>query len=357
MSRPRFLVVVHALFAVLMWSESPSLTRAMAAAQAGTSSQPGALPSQPAAVLSNPIVANADPFITREGGHYLLLATTGANITLWAAPRMNDLRHGAHVLWTPDATDPLERTLTQIWSPTLWQFGDRWIVYFTATTDGGNPGHAIFALRSEGSDPLGPYRFAGRVETGMASIDPSVLRVGHESYLMFVSVTGQNRIWMAPLADGLRLAAPAKLLVSPDQPWEKHGGAIVEGPTALYHDGRIWIVYSASHTASPAYCLGLLGYSGRGEVTDAANWTKSGPVFEQSPARRVYGPGRGTFTTSPDGRENWLLYAAKTSPEFTGRGRTTRAQRFQYDATGRPVFGSPVALDSPVAAPSGEPRP
>lgn len=132
------------------------------------------------------------------------------------------------------------------------------------------------------------------------------------------------------------------------------GGEIVEGPTALYHDGHIFIVYSGSHTASPAYCLGLLSYLGKGDITAARNWKKSGPVFQQNPKGRVFGPGRGTFTTSPDGKENWILYAAKTVSDFTGRGRTTRAQQFTYDKNGAPNFGVPLALSVQQPAPSGE---
>jgi GH43 family beta-xylosidase len=305
-------------------------------------------------VLVNPIIHQPDPFITRAAGNYILLATTGHNITLWASPHMKELGKFPKVVWTPAMKDPLQKLLTQVWSPTLWQFGNRWWIYFTATTDGANSGHGIFALRSETSDPLGPYVFAGQVDTGMPSIDPSVLRVNGTSYLMFVSVTGKNQVWIAPLADPAHMARRASLLIVADQPWEKQGGEIVEGPTALYHDGQIFLVYSGSHTASPAYCLGLLTYSGKGEITDAANWKKTGPVLEQSPKDGVYGPGRGTFTTSPDGHESWILYAAKTVSDFTGEGRSTRAQRFTYDKSGMPEFGLPVALGVVQAAPSGE---
>jgi len=306
------------------------------------------------AALKNPVVDRPDPFITRAGSNYILLATTGRNMTLWFSPRMEELRNSSRIVWTPAQDDPLQKTLTQIWSPTLWQFGDRWWIYFTATTDGGNKGHGIFALKSQGNDPLGPYVFAGQVDTGMPAIDPSLLRVGGKSYLMFVSVTGRNLVWIAPMSDPQTLARKANLLITPDQPWEKAGGDIVEGPTALYHDGRIFIVYSGSHTASPAYCLGLLTYAGKGEITDPSSWRKSGPVLQQNPNDQVFGPGRGTFTTSPDGKQNWILYAAKTVSNFTGAGRTTRAQQFTYDKNGAPNFGVPLALSAQQPAPSGE---
>lgn len=305
--------------------------------------------------LINPLLDHADPFITRYGDQYILLATTGKNITLWTSPRMEDLQQAPEIVWTPSPADPLQKLFTQIWSPTLWQFGDRWWIYFTATTDGANSGHGIFALESTGIDSRGSYKFAGRVDTGKPSIDPSLLRVGGKSYLMFVSVTGgRNAVWIAPLSDPLTLARAANLLIYPDQPWEKVGWPVTEGPTALYHDQSIFIVYSGSHTASPAYCLGLLTYSGSGDITDPANWKKSGPVFESSAANQVYGPGRGTFIPSPDGRQNWILYAAKTTSKFTAAGRSVRAQTFSYRKDGTPDFGVPVAIGVTQSAPSGE---
>jgi|GEM_PF-1630163 len=310
--------------------------------------------------LTNPVLENADPFIALVRGNYILLATTGRNITLWSGPRMEELAHFPRVVWTPSQDDPLQKLLTQIWSPTLWQFDDRWWIYFTATTDGGNSGHAIFALESVGNNPLGPYTFAGKVETGQPSIDPSVLRAGHKSYLMFVSVTGgHNAVWIAPLSGPQTLARKPNLLIYPDMPWEQGKGStsdlpVAEGPTALYYDGHTFIVYSGSHTASPVYCLGLFTYSGHGEITDPRNWRKSGPVFQQSIKDGVFGPGRGTFTTSPDGRQNWILYAAKTSSAFTAQGRSIRAQLFTFDASGMPDFGSPVSPGTVLTAPSGE---
>jgi GH43 family beta-xylosidase len=308
-------------------------------------------------MLTNPIIDNADPFVTRHDGNYILLATTGKNITLWSSPRMEDLRRSSRVVWTPSPSDPLQKLLTQIWSPTLWQFKDRWWIYFTATTDGDNPGHAIFALKSQTNNPLGPYVFAGKVETGMPSIDPSLLRAGDKSYLMFVSVIGgRNAVWIAPLSDPQTLARKANLLIVPDQLWEQASLPVAEGPTALYHAGKTFVVYSGSHTASPAYCLGLLTYSGKGDITDPSYWRKSGPVFQQSPKDNVFGPGRGTFTTSPDERQNWMLYAAKTVNSFTAEGRSVRAQQFTYGKDGSPQFGSPLALGTQLQAPSGEAR-
>lgn len=66
-------------------------------------------------------------------------------------------------------------------------------------------------------------------------------------------------------------------------------GTVNEGAAPLYHDGRIWLSYSASQCESPSYQLGLLEYDGVSDPLDMAAWTKTGPVFSSSEGN--YGTG------------------------------------------------------------------
>jgi len=115
-------------------------------------------------------------------------------------------------------------------------------------------------------------------------------------------------------------------------------------------------VYSASACQGPDYKLGLLTYTG-GNVLSAASWTKrSTPVFQRSDANGVYGPGHNGFFKSPDGTEDWIVYHANTSPtQGCGGTRTTRIQRFTWNADGTPNLGVPVAAGTVLSVPSGEP--
>jgi GH43 family beta-xylosidase len=68
----------------------------------------------------------------------------------------------------------------------------------------------------------------------------------------------------------------------------------------------------------------------------------------------VWGTGHNGFTTSPDGRENWLLYHAKATADGKCEGRSARAQRFGWRADGSPDFGVPAALATPQPVPLGQ---
>jgi GH43 family beta-xylosidase len=100
----------------------------------------------------------------------------------------------------------------------------------------------------------------------------------------------------------------------------------------------------------------MLTHTG-GDVTNPKSWTKSpAPVFSRysGPDGNVYGPGHNGFFTSPDGKENWIVYHGKETSEYTYSGRSTRAQKFGWRADGTPDFGRPVPRGVPLPPPSGE---
>ena len=302
---------------------------------------------------ANPILPNADPFITLHPIHgcYLLLATTGHNITIWSGKTIPTASSESKVVFTP--TDGMD----QLWSPTLWQIDGRWWIYFTARQPSNSTGqpsreHAIYVLESDTADPLGSYTFKGPLNLGRPAIDPSVLTLNGVHYLMYVTVDrGENAIQIVRLAHPMQPSGTPSLIAEPEYPWEKGAGSIRtypvnEGPTALYHHGNVFIVYSASDTASPLYFLGLLTYQG-GDPLNRSHWKKSPqPVFSASPANHIYGPGRGTFAIAADG-SYWLLYAAKSTDDPTPSNRQTRAQRFTWNPDGTPNFGNPLR-DGPI---------
>ncbi|HEY4358450.1 MAG TPA: glycoside hydrolase family 43 protein [Acidobacteriaceae bacterium] len=299
------------------------------------------------AQATNPILSHADPFITwdpvTKDGQYVLTAT-GRDISLWTGPTPSGSAATQHVIYTP------KEGMTQTWSPTLWKMDGHWWVYFTAQVTGER--HKIYVLESDGDDVLGSYTFKGALETGRQSIDPSLLVVGKSRYLMYVTVdSGANDTYIRKLKSPMEFDGEAALIAHPEAGWEKGEGStknypVNEGPTALYHDGKIFVVFSASDTASPRYCLGLLTLTGRDPMVPS-NWKKTPhPVFEWSPQNGIYGPGRGTFAKGKDG-SMWLPYAAKNTDAPTAAHREIRAQRFTWNADGSPNFGTPEK-DGPI---------
>lgn len=313
--------------------------------------------------LQNPLIPAADPFVFFHRGSYYLSGTHSKHsLELWHAPRLEQIATSRTTIWTPGPGEPAH----QIWSPSFfllpYQGTRHWFVYFTASMDDTNEGHRIYVLQSQGEDPLGPYSFQGQLRgtDETAAIGASVLRIEDQYYMVYVLTGKANVISIAPLSDPSTVSGPPRPLVEPDQPWEQGADSgqssypVAEGPEALYHDGKTFLIYSGSDTGNFNYCLGMLIYSG-GNPLERNSWAKRGPVFQFSQANGVFGPGRATFTTSPDGKQPWMVYHAKTSSDYTYAGRSTRAQPFSWNADGTPHFGEPVSLQAILAAPSDYP--
>jgi GH43 family beta-xylosidase len=320
-----------------------------------------------AATFTNPLITTQDapdPWVIREGASYYFTATLDPEgLWVWSSPTLTGLDAGRKVkVWNAPASGPLS---AQIWAPELHFLEGGWYLYFTAS-DGQDRNHRHYVLAAETDDPQGAYRAPVRVDPAhdRYGIDGSVLRMPDgRLYFMWAD----DGIVIAPMSDPTHVTGPRVTIARGTREWE-HGwmqregewvraeGYWLEAPEALLHDGRVFIVYSAGHSATPHYYLGLLSLTGS-DPLDPAAWTKSPePVFGpyQGPDGSVYTPGHNSFTRSPDGREDWLVYHAKDVATGGFSGRTTRAQPFTWNEDGTPRFGHPIPSGVPIPVPSGE---
>ncbi|MFF3445455.1 family 43 glycosylhydrolase [Streptosporangium sp. NPDC002721] len=314
----------------------------------------------PRNTFTNPIKSRGpDPWLTQHGGYYYLATTTwNSTITMRRSRTLGGLA---------TAPDTVVFNLAgrangccNMWAPEFHLLdgpnGKRWYMYYVAGQNVAdfNPTQRLHVLESAGTDPMGPYTFKADLG-GDWQLDASVLRHGSRLYLMGTYNPGTQSLFITPLSNPWTISGSRVRLSSPTYAWERQTAAVAEGPEPLYHNGKTFVIYSASACWGPDYKLGMLTLTGA-DPLNPAHWTKHPtPVFQRSDANSVYAPGHNGFFTSPDGTEDWIVYHANSS---AGGGcdmnRSTRAQKFTWNADGTPNFGTPVRLGTTLTSPSGE---
>ncbi|RMI43258.1 glycoside hydrolase family 43 protein [Streptomyces triticirhizae] len=317
----------------------------------------------PTAAFSNPIVAEngADPWIVQHEGRYYHLGTTWASH--WEM-RVADTLGGlgnAEPVTVYTENDPSR--CCNFWAPELHRLqgpdGPRWYLTYSAGVAENIDHQHVHVLESAGDDPLGPYTHRGQIDPhgdNRWMIDSSYLTMPDGRLYLLYSFWegGTQNLYVAPLTNPWTPAAPGVRISTPTHAWEQQGGSVNEGPVILRHDGRTFLVYSASHCDTPDYKLGMLELVG--DPMDPAGWVKHPePILQRDDAAGVYGPGHNGFFTSPDGSETWIVYHANSSPSDGCSGtRTSRAQPVRWNADGTPNLGTPVAEGVELPGPAGE---
>ena len=323
--------------------------------------------------FTNPLLATGpDPWVEYHDGFYYYMNTTGTNLTVWKTRNMADLKSAPKkIVWTPPKSGPYSH---EIWAPEIHFLEGKWYIYFAADA-GTNQTHRIWVIENGSADPLqGEWTFKGKLAdpSDKWAIDASVFEDQGKLYFIWSGwegdINGTQNIYIARLKNPWTVDGKRTRLSIPEYPWEKVGDMppqlrpdnpphidVNEGPEVLKHDGKIFLVYSASACWTDNYALGMLTADSGADLLDSAVWEKSPePVFQQSPENHVYATGHNSFFKSADGKEDWILYHANSEPnQGCGAHRSPRAQPFTWNADGSPSFGAPVPAGKPIPRPSG----
>lgn len=322
--------------------------------------------------FTNPLLpSGADPWSIYKDGFYYYTHTVGNRLVLWKTKSLSGLQTAPQkTVFTPPKGTAYSR---QLWAPELHSINNKWYLYFAADS-GRNEDHRIWVLENSSKDPLeGEWTLKGKIsdDTDKWAIDASVFRHKGKWYMIWSGwegdKNGRQDIYIAKLKNPWTIDGKRVRISSPTLDWERHGDlndknnpphvAVNEGPQFLRHGNKIFIVYSASGCWTDHYSLGLLSARSNSNLLDSLSWRKHPePVFKAAPESGVYAPGHNSFFTSPDGREDWILYHANEAPgQGCGGNRSPRAQRFTWTKEGLPHFGVPVKTGEALSVP-GEPK-
>ncbi len=314
------------------------------------------------ATFTNPIVARgADPWVIQwRGDYYFCQSRGGRGVSVSKAARLEEIGSGSWArVWSPPSGQPYSK---ELWAPELHYLRGKWYIY-VAADDGKNENHRMYVLEGTSQNPQDRFEFKGQLalQPDRWAIDGTVLEMP-DGRLYFIwsgwegSENVAQNLYIAPMKDPLTIAGERACISRPEHDWEKRGSSkdlptINEGPQVLWHGDKLFVIYSASGSWGDDYCLAQLTWTG-GDVMSPSSWVKKPvPVFART--KDVFGPGHCSFTKSPDGREDWIVYhAARHSG--AGWDRDVRIQPFAWAADGSPQFGEPIAPGVSLPLPSGE---
>ena len=319
--------------------------------------------------FANPVGSGQDPWVVRHDGSYYLVESRGRAIWVYKSQKLPEIKFATPVrVWQAPQGGWNQH---HIWAPELHFIDGRWYIYYAAGSAGPPYIHQRSGvLESAGADPQGSYTDRGMLATrddltgstdNVWAIDLTVTHHRGQLYAVWsgwlenrnTDATAQH-LYIATMSNPYTISSGRVLLSSPDTPWED--GQVLdlqEGPQFLARGGDLFIIYSTRESWRRDYRLGQLRLkSSASDLMDPGSWIKSGPVFTAS--GNVYGPGHASFTTSPDGKEDWIVYHAKSAPADGWDDRRIHMQKFTWHPDGAPNFGTPIPSGQATPAPSGQ---
>lgn len=290
------------------------------------------------------VESGADPWVVYHNGYYYYCRVLDDwQIVVNKSKRLEGIGVDNHVVWN----HPLASPEAEVWATELHFIEGKWYIYFTM---GKAEQHRMYALEAVTDNPQGPYELKGKLAdpTDKWAIDGTPLQHNGKLYFIWSGWQGntdvQQNLYIAPMANPWTISGKRVLIAAPNLPWEKSTRAdlcdVNEGPEVLEHNGRTFVVYSASHSLTDDYCLGMLSLAGD-DPLKSTSWQKAeNPVFRKTDS--VFGPGHASFTKLPDGSD-WIVYH---TARFSGAGwdRQVLAQKFTWFSDGTPNFGKPLDI-------------
>ena len=293
--------------------------------------------------VQNPIHdGGGDPWVVEHEESYYYCYYAGNGVCVAAVPSVHQLSQtGQRVYTAPEGT----MYSKEYWAPELHYLNGEWYIY-VAADDGDNYKHRMYVLKGTTQDPTDPFEMVGQITdpTNKWAIDGTILELGGELYFIWSGWEGDvnvaQHLYIAHMSDPCTIDSERVMLSTPEYAWEKNGQPLInEGPTALYHGDKTFIVYSASGSWTDDYCLGMLNLTGE-DPMDPASWKKSDtPVFEKR-FGTCFGPGHASFTTAVDG-SLWMIYHGNLQSGTGWEGRSIWIAPVTFDKDGNPDFGKP----------------
>jgi len=311
---------------------------------------------------TNPLILHrADPWVYKHtDGYYYFTASVPAfdRLEIRRAKTVEGLKEAEpKVIWEKHEQGVMG---AHIWAPELHYINGKWYMYFAAGSTEDIWAIRMYVLENDSENPMtGKWVEKGQTKTRWDTFSLDATTFEHEGtrYMVWAQhppdFDGNTALYIAEMDTPWSIKQPQVELTRPEYEWEKQLFKVNEGAAVIKRNGKIFMTYSASGT-NHNYKVGLLTADQDANLMDPSSWKKSEePVFESSPENGIYGPGHNSFTATPDGETDLMIYHARSYKEIEGDplndpNRHTRVQVIGWNADGTPNFGVPQPDNAPT---------
>jgi arabinan endo-1,5-alpha-L-arabinosidase len=289
----------------------------------------------------DPSVINA----VRGKWRYFLFCTSDAGKNAFPIWMSEDLTHWYPDGWVfPSGTEPSWAVHStgvthfgRFWAPSIYRMNGHWVLYFAAEYN--DASHALGKVRlppktmvlgvATSNSLSGPWHsqvlhYAGEFnaynrrpqqERGGGDIDPGVVRDPRTGQLYIFWAEQREQIWEGALSpNGLSIARDIRVALGVTEPWEcdpANKTCTIEGPEPFYHDGKIFLMYSAANTWDSSYSVGVAAST---EALNALDPFVKLPEPILRTGNGFLGPGRTSHPITGPGGQSLILYHALLGP-------------------------------------------
>ncbi len=320
----------------------------------------------PLATFTNPVWNGADPWIEKHNDEYIYCYSANNSIKVSKSKKLTK-QGSARTIWQAPESG---WNRSCVWAPEIHFIQGRWYVYYAAGLSGPPFIHQrTGVLRSKTDDVYSDYEDMGVLYTGDNSSDPNSnvwaidMTIFEHKGKLYTIWSGwikqettdatQQHLYISEMENPWTMKGKRVKLSSPVESWETGGPLnLNEGPEILKNGEKVFVIYSCRESWLVEYRQGMLQLiNPDGNLSDPANWKKTGPVFQGN--SQVYGVGHCSFVKSPDNTEDWIIYHSKKNTT-AGWDRDVRMQPFKWNTDGTPNFGAAIPAGKAIKLPSGE---
>jgi GH43 family beta-xylosidase len=295
-----------------------------------------------------PIKNIGDPFVLRapDGRYHCYATSVSDGFKAWSSDNLVEWREEGYVYIRREDS----WGVADFWAPEVVLYNGKYYMHYSARW-GANQSLRIGVAVSD--LPAGPFVDLFNqpmFDFGYAVIDGHIL-IDDDGriYLYYARDCSENiidgrhesHLYVVELSDDLvTLKGEALFLTKPQQEWELRSGPEWfwnEGPFVLKHNHQYYLMYSANFYAGRDYSVGYA-------VANHPSWpfikASQNPIL-YSTIPEISGPGHNSVTTSPNGKELFIVYHTHTDAQKPSGDRQVCIDRMGFQDDGSMYVNGP----------------